>query len=135
MVRRQPQVLPPDVAPGQENVAAASAKILADAESALADLRARVETAEAADFRSAVQASGTLAELDAERLQVDIDAGFRADRATIAEIRRDLTAVHSRLDQISEGIVALQTHSLRQTGGVALALSVLLAIAWKVIAG
>ena len=63
------------------------------------------------------------------------DARFRSDRPEIAEIRRDLAVVHSKLDRITAGVATLQTHSLRQTGGVALVLSVLIALAWKVIAG
>ena len=72
---------------------------------------------------------------NAERQREHTDARFRSDRAEIAEIRRDLAVVHSKLDRITAGVVALQTHSLRQTGGGALVLSVLIALAWKVIAG
>lgn len=50
-------------------------------------------------------------------------------------LRETVRAMHLQLEQHSAAIVALETHSLRQTGGVALALSVLIAIAWKVIAG
>ena len=44
-----------------------------------------------------------------------------------------MRSVHSQLAQINSAIIAIQTHSLRQTGGVALTLSVLMVIAWKVI--
>ena len=57
------------------------------------------------------------------------------DRAAIAELKCDLASVHSQLAQINSAIIAIQTHSLRQTGGVALTLSVLMVIAWKVIGG
>ena len=51
------------------------------------------------------------------------------------EMRETVRAMHLQLEQHSAAIVALETHRLRQTGGVALALSVVIAIAWKVIAG
>jgi hypothetical protein len=67
--------------------------------------------------------------------EADRATGEDADGATLAEVTRDLDFVHSQLAQLNTSIIALQTHSLRQTGGVALSLSVLIAIAWKVIGG
>ena len=67
--------------------------------------------------------------------EADRAAGEEADGAMLAEVKRDLESVHSQLAQLNWSIIALQTHSLRQTGGVALSLSVLIAIAWKVIGG
>jgi hypothetical protein len=132
-VSKHQHVLQPHAEADQEFVAAAAAKILADAESALADLRANVE--QAAGEAPANPAARTLSEDGADRPLAEMDARLDADRATIAAIRSDLSRVHFQLDQITAGIVALQTHSLRQTGGVALALSVVIAIGWKVIAG
>lgn len=63
------------------------------------------------------------------------DARLVEDHLAIAEIRSELASVHSQLAQINSAIIAIQTHSLRQTGGVALTLSVLMVIAWKVIGG
>jgi hypothetical protein len=65
----------------------------------------------------------------------DRETAWLQDRAELAELRRDLASVHSQLAQINSAILAIQTHSLRQTGGVALTLSVLMVIAWKVIGG
>jgi hypothetical protein len=102
------------------------------------------------DLDAAAVAAGTPSVADsaaeilsrAERLVGDVlsdVAGVEAqvddDGVAIAEISRDLASVHAQLAQIKTGIIALQTHSLRQTGGVALTLSVLLAIAWKVLGG
>jgi hypothetical protein len=135
-VSKHQHVLQPPGEADQELVAAAAAKILADAESALAGLRANVEQAAGeAHTAAANPATRTLSEDGADRLLAEMDARLDADRATIAAIRGDLSRVHFQLDQITAGIVALQTHSLRQTGGVALALSVVIAIGWKVIAG
>lgn len=91
-----------------ESVAAAAAALLARAERIQRDVRAEV---------------------------AGVEAQVGDDSAAIAEISRDLASVHAQLAQISSGVVALQTHSIRQTGGVALTLSVLLAIAWKVLGG
>jgi hypothetical protein len=65
----------------------------------------------------------------------DREAVALQDSAEMAELKRDLESVHSQLDQLNSAIIAVQTHSLRQTGGVALTLSVLMVIAWKVIGG
>jgi hypothetical protein len=70
-----------------------------------------------------------------EDLRAEVRVELREDRATMAEIRNDLASVHVQLGAISSGIIGLQNHSLRQTGVAALALAVLLAIAWKVIGG
>lgn len=66
---------------------------------------------------------------------VEREAASLDDRVEIAELKSDLASVHSQLAQINSAIIAIQTHSLRQTGGVALTLSVLMVIAWKVIGG
>ena len=66
---------------------------------------------------------------------IEREAASLEDRAAIAELKCDLASVHSQLAQINSAIIAIQTHSLRQTGGVALTLSVLMVIAWKVIGG
>jgi hypothetical protein len=91
-----------------ESVADSAAEILARAERLVGDVRADV---------------------------AGVEAKVEDDSAAIAEISRDLASVHAQLAQINTGIMALQTHSLRRTGGVALTLSVLLAIAWKVLGG
>jgi hypothetical protein len=65
----------------------------------------------------------------------DEEAARLQDRAALAELKSDLASVHSQLAQINSAILAIQTHSLRQTGGVALTLSVLMVIVWKVIGG
>jgi hypothetical protein len=70
-----------------------------------------------------------------EDLRVEIGAELRSDRDTVAGISSDLESVHSQLAQINSGIIGLQSNSLRQMGIVALALAVLIAIAWKVIGG
>lgn len=72
---------------------------------------------------------------EAEELRSEMAAELRSDRATIDGISRDLDSVHAQLAQINSGIIGLQSHSLRQSGVAALALAVLLAIAWKVIGG
>ena len=96
------------VTAGTESVADSAAEILARAEQLVDEVRADV---------------------------AGVEAKVEDDSVAIAEISRDLASVHAQLAQINTGIIALQTHSLRQTGGVALTLSVLLAIAWKVLAG
>lgn len=104
-------------------MAASAASILAKADRAVEEVQA-----EAARIR--------LESHDAtEDLRVEMEAELRSDRTTIAGIRRDLKSVHAQLAQISSGIIGLQNHSLRQTGVAALALAVLVAIAWKVIGG
>lgn len=70
-----------------------------------------------------------------EELRAALEAELSVDRDRMAEIGRDLARVHGQLDQINAGIIGLQSHSLRQTGVAALALAVLVAIAWKVIGG
>jgi hypothetical protein len=74
-------------------------------------------------------------EPDLRSLRSELEAQSREDRAAIAEIKSDRALVHRQLDQINAGIIAIQTHSLRQTSGVAFALSVLIVIAWKAIGG
>jgi hypothetical protein len=58
-----------------------------------------------------------------------------APSEAIAEIHDELDAVHSELSQVTTGVVALQTNSLRLTGVAALVLAVLIAVAWKVVGG
>lgn len=66
---------------------------------------------------------------------VERKAASLEDRMAIGEIKSDLASIHSQLVQINSAIVAIQTHSLRQTGGVALTLSVLMVVGWKVLGG
>jgi hypothetical protein len=80
----------------------------------------------------AITAAASAARILAE---ADPAAGEEAEGAMLAEVKRDLEFVHSQLAKLNTSIIALQTHSLRQTGGVALSLSVLIAIAWNVIGG
>ena len=69
---------------------------------------------------------GARAEMEAER---------HDDRATMAEINRDLASVHSELGPIATSVIGLQSFGLRLTGAAALVLAVLIGIAWKVIGG
>jgi hypothetical protein len=96
------------------------------------------ETARAARRHSgAVEAARRqeAAQHPVEELRAEVDLELDEDRATMAEIRSDLASVHLQLGAISAGIIGLQSHSLRQTGMVAFALAVLIAVAWKVVEG
>jgi hypothetical protein len=104
-------------------VAASAARILARADHAIDEVHA-----EAARIR--IESQGA-----AEDLRVEIAVELRRDRAAIAGISSDLESVHSQLARINSGIIGLQSNSLRLTGVAALALAVLVAIAWKVIGG
>jgi hypothetical protein len=106
-------------------VAAAAARLLAEAEHASDEVCGAAEPA-----RTRIES-----ECAAEDLRIAVAAELRNDRARMAEISTDLARVHGQLDQINAGIIRLQTRGLRQTGLAALALAVLAAIAWKVIAG
>ena len=105
-------------------VAAGAANVLAEAERAAGYVQA--------DAKGAAQ---TYANATAEGRLVMLEAELRANRAIVTKIDGDLALVHAQLERLGLSIITLQTHSLRQTGGVALALSVLLVIAWKVIGG
>jgi hypothetical protein len=121
----------------EENVVAdAAARLLAEADRAVEDLRAEAEHAQA-EVRGVVEAAKTRVESVRadEDLRAALEAELRVDRARMAEVSSDLARVHGQLDQINAGIIGLQSHSLRQTGVAALALAVLVAIAWKVIGG
>ena len=68
-------------------------------------------------------------------LRAEVEAERQDDRAAMADLSSDLESVHAELGPIKSGVIGLQNHSLRQTGVAALILAVLVAIAWKVIAG
>ena len=80
---------------------------------------------------------GAVAEPDraTQDLRLEVEAERRDDRAEVADLSSDLESVHAELGPIKSGVIGLQNHSLRQTGVAALILAVLVAIAWKVIAG
>jgi hypothetical protein len=117
-------------------VAAAAARLLAEADRAVDELHAEAEHA-AVEVRGAAEAAKARIESEcaAEDLRIAVEAELRSDRARMSEISSDLARVHKQLDQINAGIIGLQNHGLRQTGVAALGLAVLVAIAWKVIAG
>ena len=121
---------------GEDVVAAAAAKILGDAERAAGEVRAEAERA-AEDVRGAAEAAALSGDSGraAQDVRVDLEGELDEERAVVAEIRRDLSSVHSQLRQLMAGVIGLQDHSLRQTGVAALVLAVLVAIAWKVIEG
>jgi hypothetical protein len=118
--------------PAHDVVAVAAMRMLAEAGRAVDQLRLDAERV-AEELRLAGLGHGS--EPVAEEVRERVEAGLREDREAMAELRGDLAAVRSELAKLNAGVVVLQTHSLRQTGGVALALSVLIAIAWKVIGG
>jgi len=122
--------------PDRDVVAEAAARLLREADRAVEDLRTEAQHA-AGEVRVAADAAKARieAECAAEDLRIAVGAEVRDDRARMAEISRDLERVHGQLDEINSGIIGLQTHSLRETGVAALALAVLIAIAWKVIGG
>ena len=111
-----------EVAPGRTRepdahlVATGAAAILAAADRALDELRAKAEQA-------------------AEDAYAEMKGELREDRVRLAAIDRDLKALHVELAPIKSGIAGLQTNSLRETGAAALVLAVLIAVAWKVIGG
>jgi peptidoglycan hydrolase CwlO-like protein len=121
----------------EDVVAASAARILSKADRAVTEIRAEAERAAAQVRRTAAADSGAVADPDraTEDLRVEVEAERRDDRAAMADFSSDLESVHADLDPIKAGIIGLQNHSLRQTGVTALILAVLLAIAWKVIAG
>lgn len=114
-------------------VAASAARILAKADCAVSEIRLEAERA-VADVRGGDGALGVSAGAT-EDLRVEVAAERRDDRADVADLSSDLESMHAELDPIKSGIIGLQNHSLRQTGVAALILAVLIAIAWKVIAG
>jgi hypothetical protein len=122
--------------PDRDVVAEAAARLLREADRAVEELRAEAQRA-AGDVRGAADAAKARIEVEcaAEDLRIAVGAEVRDDRARMDEISRDLERVHGQLDKINSGIIGLQTNSLRQTGVAALALAILIAIAWKVIAG
>jgi hypothetical protein len=109
--RKHEPVLRPAGTPDDGTVSAGARKFLAD-----------VDRAAGSERRTAA-------------LRDELEAELSEDRATMAEISGDLARVHAQLDQINAGIIGLQSHNLRQTGVAALALAVLVAIAWKVVGG
>jgi hypothetical protein len=121
---------------GGDRVAAGADKILALDDALVAP---RSEPVPAAQRRrpNAVEAARrqAVAQRPIEELRAEVDLELNEDRATMAEIRSDLASVHIQLGAISAGIIGLQSHSLRQTGMVAFALAVLIAVAWKVVEG
>jgi hypothetical protein len=122
---------------GREDVvAAAAARILAEADRAIDTISAESERVPE-NVRAAGDALRKHGESDtgAEENCVGVRADLREDRAKINEIDDDLEEVQAELGPIKSGIIGLQNHSLRSTGAAALVLAVLLAIAWKVIGG
>ncbi|HEX5863781.1 MAG TPA: hypothetical protein VF014_05910 [Casimicrobiaceae bacterium] len=117
-------------------VAASAARILAKADRAVSEIRVEAERA-IADVRGEDTGREESAGSDGatEDLRIEVEAERRDDRAAIADVSSDLESVHAELGPIRSGIIGLQEHSLRQTGVVALILAVLIAIAWKMIAG
>jgi hypothetical protein len=118
-------------------VAASAARILAKADRVVSEIRVEAERA-AAEVRGAVASGlGAVAEPDraTQDLRLEVEAERRDDRAAMADLSSDLESVHAELGPIKSGVIGLQNHSLRQTGVAALILAVLVAIAWKVIAG
>jgi hypothetical protein len=117
-------------------VAESAARILATADRAVSAIRVEAERA-VADMRGEDGGPGMSAGSDGvtEDLRVQLEAERRNDRSAMADLSSDLESVHAELDPIKSGIIGLQNHSLRQTGVAALILAVLIAIAWKVIAG
>ena len=132
----RPDVRPRPGEPDRDVVAEAAERLLREADRALEELRSEAERA-SGEVRGAASAAMERIEAEsaAEDLHVAVDAEVRGDREHMAEISGDLEHVHAQLETINEGIIGLQTHRLRQTGVAALVLAVLVAIAWKVIAG
>jgi hypothetical protein len=117
-------------------VAAAAARILTEADRAVEEIHLKAERA-AADLRRASEVA-RIRDESAHAIadvRVELETELRSDRVTMAEIKQDLGFVHSQLGQINRAIIGLQANGLRQTGVAALALAVLIAIAWKVIGG
>jgi hypothetical protein len=122
--------------PDEDVVATAAARLLVAADRAIRDLRAEVERA---PREAGVAAEAATLRIEparpAEACCAELESELDEDRAAVAEISTDLASVRSQLDPLTSGMIGLQNHSLRQTGVVALALAVLIAIAWKVIGG
>jgi hypothetical protein len=119
------------------DVAASAARILVKADRAVSEIRVEAERAAAEVLDAGATGVGAAAEPDRaiEDLRGEVEAELRDDRATMTDLSTDLQSVQAELDPIKSGIIGLQNHSLRQTGVAALILAVLIAIAWKVIAG
>ena len=134
--RQSQDALRPEQASAEGAVAASAARILAKADRAVSEIRVEAERA-IADVRGEDRGLEESAGCDGaiEDLRVEVEAERRDERAAIAEVSSDLESVHAELGPIRSAIIGLQNHSLRQTGVVALILAVLIAIAWKVIAG
>jgi hypothetical protein len=117
-------------------VAAASARILAEADRAIDTIGAETERLPE-DIRAAGEAVRKRGDSDtgAEGICVGVRADQQQDHAKIDEIDSELEDVQAELGPIKSSIIGLQNHSLRSTGIAALVLAVLLAIAWKVIGG
>jgi hypothetical protein len=117
-------------------VAASAASILAKADRAVSQIRAEAASAAAeVQGASAAPKGSSALEPGADDLRVEVEADRREDRAEVAKLSSDLESVRVELNPIRSGVIGLQNHSLRQTGVAALILAVLLAIAWKMIAG
>jgi len=132
----RPEVRRGPIEPDRDVVAEAAERLLREADRALQELRSEAERA-SGEVRGAASAAKERIEAESasEDLRGAADAAVRGEREHLAEISGDLAHVHAQLDRINEGIIGLQTHRLRQTGVAALVLAVLIAIAWKVIAG
>jgi hypothetical protein len=127
----------PTVQESDEGAVAASAdRILAKADRAVSEIRVEAERA-VADVRKGGAGPGESAECAqaTEDLRAEVATARRDDRSEVADLSSDLESLHAELDPIKSGIIGLQNHSLRQTGVAALVLAVLIAVAWKVIAG
>jgi hypothetical protein len=108
--------------PDEGAVAESAARILDKADRAVSEIRTEAEHA-------------------VEKLRRPTGAAAEPDRATeelrveVAGLNSELESVRAELDPIKSGVIGLQSHSLYQTGVAALILAVLIAIAWKVVAG
>jgi hypothetical protein len=120
----------------EDVVAAAAARILAEADRAIDTIGAETERLPE-DIRAAGEAVRKRGDSDtgAEEICVGVRAELQEDHAKIDKLDSELEDVQAELGPIKSGIIGLQNHSLRSTGMAALVLAVLLAIAWKVIGG
>jgi hypothetical protein len=125
---------PPD---GREDVvAAAAARILAEADRAIDTISDQAERVPG-DVRAAGEAARKRGGSDAGTGEdcEGVRADQQQDHTKIGELDSEIEEVQAELAPIKSGIIGLQNHSLRMTGVAALVLAVLLAIAWKVIEG
>jgi hypothetical protein len=115
---------------GDGVVAASAARILANADHAVQEIRTEAERAVAEVRGRPVDPARAT-----ENLRAEVEAELRVDRAALADLTSHLASIHSQLDMINASLIGLQSQRLRQIGIGALALAVPIAIAWKVIAG